>query len=66
MRKSILYCDLCGKRKINKEDKCLICGKDLCPYCRYTLVDYKRKYPNNGYLIKNEKAGVICKRHIKK
>ncbi len=60
------FCDVCGKQKINKEDLCMICGKDLCPYCRYTINEYKRKYPNSGYLVTFPKIGVMCKKHIKK
>lgn len=60
------YCDICGKQKINKADNCMICKKDLCCYCRYTINEYKRKYPDNGYLVSTPKIGVICKEHINK
>ena len=60
------YCDICKERKLNQDNLCFICGKDVCPYCRYSLVEYKRKYPNNGYLVSNKKKANMCIKCYKK
>ena len=54
------FCDICKNKKLNIENLCFICKKDVCPYCRYTLNEYKRKYPDNGYLVTNKKKATMC------
>lgn len=60
--KSELHCcDICKRRIPSTSIKtCIVCGKELCTYCRISLTRIKRKHPDSGYLIKQQHVGNIC------
>ena len=62
VEKRVLHaCDLCKRRIPSTSIKtCLICGKELCQYCRIKLTRIKRKYPDSGYTVIQEGLGNIC------
>lgn len=60
--KSELHCcDLCKRRIQSTSIKtCVVCKKELCCYCRISLTHIRRKYPDDGYLLKQIKIGDVC------
>lgn len=38
-------CDVCGKN-VKNQKICLICGRDLCPSCRYDDYSFGGDYPD--------------------
>ena len=59
--KELHACDIC-KRRVPATSSvfCSICKKEICCYCRIKLIRSKRRYPDSGYNIIQERIGTLC------
>lgn len=58
--KELHRCDICNRRIPSPYKVCDCCGKEVCTYCASILRVTRRKYPDNGYLVKTKQIGRVC------